>query len=213
MVLIGQYDSPFVRRAAVALAARGQTFERRILSTFADFEAIRAISPLGKVPVLILPDGRALPDSRAIIEHLEAEAPRLLARDRGAMLAVEAVGIGLAEKTYERGIEFSRRAPGRHDPDWIERLETQIRAAQDWLERRAGTGGASGYLFDDRLTRADLAVAIAATYLAEKLPHLYDPSGRPALEAHRAFCEASAPFQAAPYSRTEAAATGWRPEG
>ncbi|MEM7178113.1 MAG: glutathione S-transferase family protein [Pseudomonadota bacterium] len=209
MVLIGQYDSPFVRRAAVTLHAHGRVFERRVLSTFADFDAIRAVSPLGKVPVMVLPDGRALPDSRAIIEYLEADAPLLCARDRGAMLAVEAVGIGLAEKTYERGIEFSRRAPGRHDPEWIARLEAQILGAQDWVEARVG----AGYLFDDRLTRADLAVAIAATYLAEKLPHLYDPAGRPGLEAHRAFCEASAPFQAAPFSRTEAAATGWQPEG
>lgn len=209
MILIGQYDSPFVRRAAVALHAHGQGFERRVLSTFADFEEIRRISPLGKVPVLIRDDGALVPDSRAIIELLEADRPLLAARDRPAMLAVEAVGIGLAEKTYERGIEFSRRAPGRHDPAWITRLEAQIFAAQDWLEGRVG----ARYVFDNRLTRADLAVAIAATYLAEKLPRLYDAGLRPALEAHRLFCEAGAPFRAAPFSRAEAAATGWRPEG
>lgn len=208
MILVGQYDSPFVRRAGVALHIHEIAIERQILSTFAHFEDVQALSPLGKVPVLIMEDGTALPDSRAIIEHLEARGPRLAAEDMPLMLQIEAVGIGLAEKTYERGIEVSRRAQGCQDPAWIARLEVQISAALLWLEQRAG----DGYLREDQLTRADLAAAIAVTYLAEKLPALYRAEDHPRLEAHRRFCEDLAPFQAAAFSQTEARATGWQPE-
>lgn len=212
-MLVGQYDSPFVRRAAVALHHHGVGFERRVLSTFADFEAVRTASPLGKVPVLLLPGGRALPDSRAIVEWAErrADGSRSLtpvvpaAAER--CLAIEAVGIGLAEKIYERGIEVSRRAPGTQDPDWIERLETQIDGAVRWLSTAEPDAAFRG----ERLTRADLAVVTALTYLAEKLPQLAREPAR-SLDGYRRECEAAAPFALAPYSRAEAAATGWRPE-
>jgi glutathione S-transferase len=124
------------------------------------------------------------------------------------MLRVEAIGIGLAEKTYERGIEFSRRAPGTQDPVWIARLERQIETALGWLEARE----TSRFFVAGRLSRADLAVAVATTYLGEKLPRLFDGSRFEALEKHRAYCEALPIFQAAAYSRSEARATGWRSE-
>jgi len=44
MILIGQYDSPFVRRIAIALNHYGMPFERRVLSVFQDFDAVLAIA-------------------------------------------------------------------------------------------------------------------------------------------------------------------------
>src|SRR5471030_371533 len=73
-VLVGQYDSPFVRRVAVTMHHYGMAFERRVLSTFADFDAMLALSPLGKVPALVLPDGETLCDSRAILDFLHGQA-------------------------------------------------------------------------------------------------------------------------------------------
>ncbi len=214
MILVGQYDSPFVRRVAVALHHYGIAFERQVLSVFQDFDAMLVVNPLGKVPTLILPGGEPLFDSRAVIEYLEDIAPagqRLTPSDAGqrrAMLRIEAVGLGLAEKTYERGLEFSRRSPGTQDPAWVARLERQIGSALTWLEVLPQ----GAWLAGDRMTRADLAVTVAATYVREKLPQLYNPAEFPSLEAQRQKCEASAPFVAAPYSAAEAQATGWRPE-
>ncbi len=103
MILVGQFDSPFVRRVALALNHYGMPFERRVLSVFQDFDAMLSINPLGKVPSLILADGEIIYDSRAILEVLEGLAPsdrRLTpsapARHR-EMLRIEAVGLGLAE--------------------------------------------------------------------------------------------------------------------
>lgn len=214
MILVGQYDSPFVRRVAIALNHYGMAFERRVLSTFQDFDQMLAINPLGKVPSLILPEGDHLYDSRAIIEYLEGIAPpdrRLTPTDdalRREMLRVEAVGVGLAEKAYERGIEFSRRRAGTQDPAWIERLERQIESALRWLEALPH----SEWLVGDEMTRADLAVAVATTHVVEKLPQLFDTARFPRLDAYRQRCEALPTFSAAAYSASEALATGWRPE-
>ena len=214
MILVGQYDSPFVRRVAVALNHYGFSFDRRVISVFQDFEDMLAINPLGKAPALIHPEDGSFFDSRAIIEYLEAIAPpnrRLTPDDdiqRHDMLRIEAVGIGLAEKIYERGIEFSRRSPGTHDPVWIERLERQILSTLQWLETHA----CSSWLVGDQMTRADLAVTVAATYGAEKLPTLFDSARFSQLDSFRQRCEALPAFSAAAYSATEAAATGWRPE-
>ncbi|MEE9210549.1 MAG: glutathione S-transferase family protein [Kiloniellales bacterium] len=214
MILVGQYDSPFVRRVAVALNHYGRPFERRVLSVFQDFDTMLAINPLGKVPSLILPDGEVLYDSRAIIEVLEGLAPadrRLTPSEPGRhreMLRIEAVGLGLAEKTYERAIEFSRRSPGTQDPVWVARLERQIASALSWLEAVAQ----AEWLVGDRMTRAELAVTVATTYVREKLPQLYGPGDFPHLEAQRRKCEALAPFVQSPYSTAESLATGWRPE-
>jgi glutathione S-transferase len=218
MILVGQYDSPFVRRVAVALNHYGLLFERQILSVFQDFDAMLSVNPLGKVPSLILPDGEVIYDSRAIIEYLEGIAPsdrRLTPSNPGPrldMLRIEAVGLGLAEKTYERGVEFSRRSPGTQDPVWVARLERQIGSALTWIESGLEARPQAEWLVGDRLSRADLAVTVAATYAAEKLPSLYSAAGLPGLEAHRRKCEALAPFAEAPYAVAEALATGWRPE-
>ena len=208
MILTGQYDSPFVRRAAVALNHHRVAFERQVLSVFTDFHDMLGVNPLGKVPVLTLPDGRVLPDSRAIIEWVDgkAEPDRRLLPEAGRfeILAIEAVAIGLAEKTYERGIETGRRAPG--NPAWTQRLEVQVTSALAWLGCRMPAVGPG-----DRLTRADLAVTVALTYLAQKQPALYDRAA-PRLHSYREAAEAMKVFAASPYRADEALASGWRPE-
>jgi glutathione S-transferase len=213
-VLVGQYDSPFVRRVAVVLHYYGVPFSRRVLSTFADFDTMLELGPLGKVPVLVLGDGERLWDSRAILDFLHGQASpeqSLLPHEeprRRQVLRVEAAAVGLAEKAYERGIEFARRQPGTQDPVWTARLERQIASTLVWLEAQRP----DPFLVPPAFSVADVTTAVALTYIKEKWPQLLPPGAFPALEKHCTACEAMPAFQAAPYSAAEAAQSGWRPE-
>src|SRR5579859_3242630 len=71
MILVGQYDSPFVRRVAVSLRVLGFAYEHDTRSVFADFAAMRDINPLGRIPSLVLDDGEVLIDSAAIRDWLD----------------------------------------------------------------------------------------------------------------------------------------------
>ena len=58
MILIGQYDSPFVRRVAIALTLYELPFVHRPWSVFGDAEKIRPFNPLTRVPTLEIEDTR-----------------------------------------------------------------------------------------------------------------------------------------------------------
>jgi glutathione S-transferase len=214
MILVGQYDSPFVRRVAIALNHCGIPFDRRILSVFKDFDEMLTVNPLGKVPSLVLDNNEVLFDSRAIIDYLDGIAPvgkRLTPScepHRRNVLRIDAVGLGLAEKVYERGLEYSRRAPGTSDPIWRARLERQIASAASWLEKLAP----NPWLYGEEFTTADLTVAVAMQYFARVVPALYEPAQYPQLIQHRAQCERLRSFVDVADARSEALASGWKPE-
>ena len=64
MILLGQFDSPFVRRTAVAMNHHGIAFERKLLSVFKNFGEMLEYNALAKVPVLLLNDGEPIIDNR-----------------------------------------------------------------------------------------------------------------------------------------------------
>ena len=122
MFLIGQYDSPFVRRTAIALRLYGLPFEHKPWSTFGDAEQVAAYNPVQRVPTLVLDDGEALIESSAILDYLdELVGPdkAMIARsgiERRRHLRIMALATGLADKAvslvYERVL---RKACGRAD--------------------------------------------------------------------------------------------------
>ena len=69
MKLYGTKGSPFARRAHVVALEVGERVERIDTATEAGQAALRAVTPIGKVPVAEL-DGKTLFDSRVIIEWL-----------------------------------------------------------------------------------------------------------------------------------------------
>ena len=65
---------PFVHRAAIMLAEKGVPFERRYVDLKAKPDWFLAISPRGKVPLLVA-DGTVLFESAAICEFLDETHP------------------------------------------------------------------------------------------------------------------------------------------
>ena len=196
MILIGQYDSPFVRRVAIALRLYGIAFEHRPWSIFGDADRIAPINPLRRVPTLVRDDGAVLIESAAILDWLDeqAGASALLPRageSRRAQLHVCALGQGLAEKSV--ALLYERVLHKRSTDLWTERCRAQILDTLAALEKsRSESGG--DFWFGAAMGHADIMVACALRFLKEAHPGLFDPAAFPALAALAARCEASAPF-------------------
>lgn len=78
MLTLVSFDlCPYVQRAAIALTEKGVPFERRDVDLADKPGWFKAISPLGKVPLLQV-DGEVLFESAVIVEYLEdTQAPAL----------------------------------------------------------------------------------------------------------------------------------------
>src|SRR3954463_15651079 len=104
MILIGQYDSPFVRRVGIALTLYGMAFKHRPWSVFGDTEKIRPINPLVRVPTLVLDDGEVLMESHSILDYLDNTVGRERALfpsnepARHKALRIAALATGTGEK-------------------------------------------------------------------------------------------------------------------
>ena len=201
MILIGMFDSPFVRRVAVSMHLLEIPFEHRNWSVGKDFERIREFNPLGRVPTLVLDDGDALVESAAILDYLDdvvGPVRALLPRtggDRRQALRAMSIAVGAAEKgvlqVYER---VFRPEEKRHAP-WVDRCRLQMQGALAELERVAG-GRADGWLVGDRMTQADITTACVFTFLCDALGAGVT-GAYPALTGLTGRCEELAAFQAA----------------
>jgi glutathione S-transferase len=199
MILIGQYDSPFVRRVGIALKLYGLPFEHRPWSTFGEGDKIAPFNPLRRVPTLVLDGGEALIESSSILDYLDeavgAERAMIAARgpQRRHALRTIALATGLGDKSvslvYERVLRGDRQSKV-----WVERCRTQIAGVLEVLEaERAGI--ASPYWFGSAIGHADIAVACVLRFTGEAHPQLLDAARFPALTAHAARCEALPAFR------------------
>ncbi|MCK1757792.1 glutathione S-transferase family protein [Bradyrhizobium sp. 137] len=198
MFLIGQYDSPFVRRVAIALKLYGLAFEHKPWSTFGDADKIAPYNPLRRVPTLVLDDGEALIESTIILDYLDelvgpekAMLPRSGA-ERRRHLRICALASGLGDKAvsllYERVLRKEQLAL------WVERCQAQIADVLKVLEAERAKV-TTPYWLGDRIGHADVAVACVVRFTREAHPQLFDASRYPALAAHAERCEALSPFQ------------------
>jgi glutathione S-transferase len=199
MILIGQYDSPFVRRVGIALKLYELPFEHQPWSTFGEGDQIAAYNPLRRVPTLVLASGEVLIESTAILDYLDewvgpgkAMIP-MRGPERRHVMKVCALATGLADKAvsllYERVLR--KKKPSKI---WVERCEAQIGGVLALLEKeRAAVRTA--YWFGEHIGHADIAAACVLRFTAEAHPQLSDAARYPALAAHAARCEALPPFQ------------------
>jgi glutathione S-transferase len=198
MILIGQYDSPFVRRVGIALALYALPFEHRPWSSFGDAEKIRRYNPLVRVPVLVLDDGEVLIESHAMLDYLDSRVPAERAMfprtepARRRALKTAALATGLADKAVS--LFYEKRLHREVSGVWAERCRSQIDAVLAALEAdRAGRPG-DGW-FGERIGHADIAAAAALRFVAEAHPGLVSMADYPALAAHAARCEALPVFK------------------
>ena len=198
MILIGQYDSPFVRRVGIALTLYGLPFEHRPWSVFGDADQIRAYNPLARVPTLVLDDGEVLIESHTILDYLDRLVPADQAMfppaepARHRALKVAALATGLADKAVS--LFYERRLHEEASDVWVDRCRRQISGVLATLEADRADRS-TDYWFGDRIGHADIAVAAALRFLADAHPGLVAMETFPALSAAMARLEALPVFQ------------------
>ena len=173
MILIGMFDSPFVRRVAVSLNLLAVPFEHKNWSVGTEFELIRQFNPLGRVPTLVQPDGESLIDSSAILDFLDesAEQRALMPRSgkaRRDALRIISIALGAAEKGVLQLYEVAFRPEGKRYEPWVERCRNQMHSALAELDRLAQSRG-DGWLVGPRMSQADVTVTCVFTFLCDAL--------------------------------------------
>ncbi|MFM5918476.1 MAG: glutathione S-transferase family protein [Novosphingobium sp.] len=199
MQLIGQFDSPFVRRVGIALTLYGIEFEHLPLSSFGQGADFQQHNPLRRVPTLVLNGGEALIDSGAILDHLD----ELHGRDRALIAAggpprrAAFKRIALATGIADKAVAYfcARLFAPSLDEMFVSRSEDQIRRGLAALEAECAArdtewwhGAAPGH--------DDIAVACVARFLSEAYGWLVQLDDHPALAAHCAQAEALPAFKA-----------------
>ncbi|WP_186045841.1 glutathione S-transferase family protein [Burkholderia gladioli] len=207
MKLIGMLDSPYVRRAAVSAKLLGLSFEHQPLSVFRHFDEFRAVNPVVKAPTLLTDDGTMLLDSSLIcdyLDHLVEPDRRLLPVDAAARLrSLELIGLALAaaEKTVQVVYECGLRPDEKLHQPWLDRVVQQLDGAYAALEARVL--GTTGWLLGERITQADVTLAVVwrfTQYVRPDHPALAaaDAERYPSIAALSARAEALPEFAGTP---------------
>jgi len=197
ILLIGMFDSPFVRRVAVSLKLLGFAFEHANWSVGKDHARIRSYSALGRVPTLVLEDGEVLTESAAILDHLDSVVgpKRALVPTNGVarrqVLQLMALAIAAAEKGRELINERIARPPEKRHAPWEERCRSQMHGALGEIEQRYRERRDS-WLVGDHLTQADVTLTCVWACLREAVALEEEPY--PSLTALAARCEALPQF-------------------
>ncbi len=165
MILFGSTLSPYVRKVAVFAAEKGLAFEIEPAGMGRGGPDFAAASPFGKMPGF--KDGDFLiSDSTAIVTYLEAQypepalipaEPRARARTIWYDELADTIMMAAGSVIFGQRFVVPRAMKGECDHDAADAAERD--ALPPVLAYLEGVIPDSGFLVDDRLTLADIAVA------------------------------------------------------
>lgn len=147
MLLRSSSASPFARKVRIAALAVGLSDRIEVVpaDTSDPADSLRAQNPLGKIPTLVLEDGRALYDSPVILEYLDflAGGGRIIpiGPERFDTLTRAALADGVADAAILKVYEQRWREDGARSARWLDHQSGKIArglAALDADPPRAG---------------------------------------------------------------------------
>ena len=165
MKLVYSPPSPFVRKVTTLIyhANLNDRIELINVKTTAlsVAEEARAANPLGKIPVMILEDGKAIFDSRVITRYLDDFAgSNLYPRDKiYDILTLEALADGIMESAVSITYESKLRPQNEQSPSWMEAQWSKVLHAIKALDN------GQFQAMDSEMNMGQIAVACALGYL------------------------------------------------
>ncbi|MDP3308072.1 glutathione S-transferase N-terminal domain-containing protein [Methylotenera sp.] len=172
MKLLYTINSPYARKVRIVAAEKHieLTLEEVVLA--APDCPVKQYNPLGKVPVLVLPDGDSLYDSRVIVEYLDNRTPlaHLIPQDHGAKIKVrrwEALADGVCDAAVTTMLE-QRKSAEKQDTVNIERQMDKVRRGLQALNDEFGKSkntGKNNWCVNGTFSLADIAVGCMLGYI------------------------------------------------
>jgi glutathione S-transferase len=174
MKLFGTPGSPFVRKVRIVLEEKRIPYEYVIERGSAPGSRVPQHNPLGKIPTLVLDDGRSLYDSPVIVEYLDAvgTGTRLIPDQLDERIEVrrwEALADGIVEATVAINHEYREPKDKQRAPAWFERHRAKIDRGLAVMAKDLGAGE---FCCGARFTLADIAAGYALGYLDFALPDI-----------------------------------------
>lgn len=198
--LVGQLDSPYVRRVAASATLLGIPFEQAPWSVGADQARLREVNPLGRVPAWIDDSGEVLVESGQIVDHLDDlagyGATLMPGEARERFIVRQWLGLltGALDKGIAINIERIFNAVPARSTAWTRRCDEQLRSGLAAIEAECAARAGQEWLAHRRITQADVTFACFLTYLRDSLP--LDLAPYPAIADRLARIEALPAFVA-----------------
>lgn len=166
MKLYYSNTSPYSRKVRLVLHEKSMfdDVEHILINPFEDINELKDINPLGKIPVLIKDDGKAMYDSPVICHYLDSFGDRkLIPKDKiWDVLQWEALADGIMDASFQTVIELKRPEQEQSKKwikHWADDIDRGLLVMQDELES-----------LGDTTHLAHLSFATAMSYLELRLP-------------------------------------------
>ena len=199
MQLLGSPGSPYARKARIAM------LEKKINCTFVPDRPSNPDSqvpkhnPLGKVPVLVRDDGKAMYDSSVIVEYFDHiggdTGSRLIPAEFAARIAVrqwEALGDGIADAIVALTHDSRYRDTCDANEAWYQKQLKKIERGLGALEHDIGS---NEFCYGNAFGLADICAGMALGYMDHAYA-AYDWRGKyPGLKRYADKLFARASFQ------------------
>jgi glutathione S-transferase len=185
MKLLGTAGSPYARKARVAFEEKKMPYEYVIARPSDPNSGVSNFNPLGKIPVLVCDDGRAIYDSSVIVEYVDGlvSTTRLIPdafADRIEVKRWEALGDGIADATVAISHDERLPLPKQQSAEWYLKQQKKIDAGLVTMEKDLGS---RQFCYGNTFTLADIACGMALGYLDHALPKVEWRKSCPALRA------------------------------
>ncbi|GAA0630575.1 glutathione S-transferase family protein [Thalassospira tepidiphila] len=165
MILRSSGPSPFGRKVKIVAKMLGIYDQLTVedSNTNDPADTLRQQNPLGKIPILILEDGRKIFDSRVICEYLDAQVDGTSLHPtesdaRWDALTLQALGDGIVDASILQVYESRMRPEEKRHGDWLSYQADKVKRSLDHLSANAPS-------LEGDLTIGHVAIACALGYL------------------------------------------------
>ncbi len=165
MKLVYSPPSPFVRKVTTLIHHTDLNDRIELINVkttaLSVAEEARAANPLGKIPVMILEDGKAIFDSRVITRYLDEIAGSNLYSKENIydILTLEALADGIMESAVSITYESKLRPENEQSPSWMEAQWSKVLHAIKALDNGEFKA------MNSEMNMGQIAVACALGYL------------------------------------------------